>query len=105
MLEIFIKNKKLIFRIFGVVMLMVAFVVHFWATPKGAMTTNEIAAANVARMEKHIEGKKAEQQSQSAQSSFLKELKTVQAKQMEYLTIIAMIAGIGFLGYSFIKRD
>ncbi len=88
-------------------MLLVGFVIHFWATPKEGFTKNDIAAANVARMEAKVAGGSASSKTAAKKDDarFLKELKNTQAKQMQYLTIIAMILGVGFLGYSFIKKD
>jgi hypothetical protein len=89
-------------------MLLIGFVIHFWVTPKEGLTKNEIAAANVARMEavmakgSSISSKKTHKKDTS---KYLEEFKNTRAKQMQYLTIIAMIMGVGFLGYSFIKKD
>lgn len=88
-------------------MLLVGFVVHFWITPKEGLTKNEIAAANVARMEAKVAGRAgsgSKQQNRPDTSKFLQEFKDTQAKQMRYLTIIAMIVGVGLLGYSFIRK-
>ncbi|QOY51677.1 hypothetical protein [Candidatus Sulfurimonas baltica] len=107
MKEIFTKYKILILRSLGVLMLMIGFIVHFWSAPKEGYTQNEIAAANVARMEAHVRGSAGNSKNpkKSSSAKILEELKNTQAKQREYLTIIAMIFGIGFLGYSFIKRE
>ena len=89
-------------------MLLVGFVIYFWATPKEGLSQNEIAAANVARMEARAAGGSgsSKKSSQSSSAKILEELKNTQKKQMQYLTIIAMILGVGFLGYSFMpKRD
>ncbi|MEA2091947.1 MAG: hypothetical protein U9O83_06250 [Campylobacterota bacterium] len=106
-MEFFIKHKILIFRSAGALMLLIGFVVHFWITPKEGLTKNEIAAANIARIEAKIAGRTSGSKESHKQdtSKFLEEFKNTQAKQMQYLTIIAMILGVGFLGYSFIKRD
>lgn len=87
-------------------MLLIGFVIHFWATPKEGLSKNDIAARNVARMEAKAtssssNGKKSVKKDDS---KFLNELKSTQAKQMRYLTIIAMILGVGSLGYSFVKK-
>jgi hypothetical protein len=105
-LEFFTKHKILIFRSAGAFMLLVGFVVHFWTTPKEGLTQNEIAAANVARMEAKVAGgsSSSKETAKTDDSKFLEELKNTQAKQLEYLTIIAMILGVGFLGYSFVKK-
>ena len=105
-MEFFIKHKVLILRSAGGLMLLVGFIVHFWVTPKEGFTQNEIAAANVARMEAKVSGGSGSSKTSTKKddSKFLQELKNTQAKQMQYLTIIAMITGIGFLGYSFIRK-
>ena len=105
-MEFFNKNKIMIFRSLGAFMLLVGFVVHFWATPKEGLSKNEIAAANVARMEAKVSGKSStsKKTNKKDDSKFLQELKSTQAKQMRYLTIIAMILGIGSLAYSFVKK-
>lgn len=105
MKEIFLKNQTLIFRSLGGFMLLVGFVIHFWTTPKEVLTQNEIAAANVARMEARVAGGSASSQKKSSSSKIMSELKNTQAAQVRYLTILAMVFGVGFLGYSFIKRD
>lgn len=91
----------------GVFMLLVGFVVHFWVTPKEGISKNEIAAANVARMEAKVaggSGSSSEAPKKKDASKYLEEFKNTKAKQMQYLTIIAMMAGIGFLGYSFVRK-
>ena len=50
-MELIIKNKIVIIRTIGFLMLLVGFAIHFWVTPKEGLSKNEIAAANVARME------------------------------------------------------
>ncbi|EQB39742.1 hypothetical protein M947_03985 [Sulfurimonas hongkongensis] len=104
----FLKKYKIVFfRVAGILMLLIGFVVHFWLTPKEAYTQNELAALNVARMEAQVSGGSGSSRSKKAQpdtSKYIEELKNAQAKQMKYLTIIAMIFGVGFLGYSFIKK-
>ena len=109
-MEYFLKNKKIITRVVGALMLLIGFVVHFWAMPKPVMTQSDIAAANVARMEKSV----ARSSSHSASSKkhlpsntpkFMEKFKDAKEKQMQFLSIFAMIFGIGFLAYSFIKRD
>lgn len=105
--EIFIKHKITIFRTLGVLMLVVGFVIHFWATPKKVLTQNEIAAKNVARIEARIAREQrgeTRQKKESSSSEILKHLKDTQAAQQQYLTIFSMLLGIGFLGYSFVKK-
>lgn len=108
MQDFFLKHKVMIFRAVGSFMLLIGFVIYFWATPKEGLSQNEIAAANVARMEARTSGGSgsSKKTSHSSSSKILEELKNTQKKQMQYLTIIAMILGVGFLGYSFMpKRD
>ena len=107
MKEIFIKNKIIIFRTVGALMLVVGFSVYFWTTPKEVLTQNEIAAANVARMEASVaRSSSSAKASKPSNTKFLKELKETQKKQLRYLVILTMILGAGFLGYSFMpKRD
>jgi len=106
-MEFFRKNKKVILRTFGILMLVVGFVVNFWTMPKEGLTQSEIAVANVARMEASVAGKSSssKKKSKSNKSPFLQEYKNVQKKQMQYFSILVMIFGVGSLGYSFIKRD
>ena len=106
-MEFFIKHKILIFRGAGALMLLIGFVIHFWVTPKEGLTQNEIAAANVARMEAKVAGgsSNSKKSTKKDDAKFLEELKNTQAKQLQYLTIIAMILGVGSLGYSFIKKE
>ena len=85
-------------------MLLIGFVVHFWITPNISVSANEIAAANIARMEASIAGK-SKAKSKPDAGSIVKALKETKEKQMQYLTIFAMIFGIGFLAYSFIKKE
>ncbi len=106
MLDFFVKYKKLIFRISGIVLLVVGFAVHFWETPKKGYTKEEYAAANVARMEASIAGHGSAQKSSKPDSSvFLREFKNSQEKQVKYFTIMAMILGVLFLIYSFVKKE
>ncbi|NOR57268.1 MAG: hypothetical protein GQ474_01970 [Sulfurimonas sp.] len=106
-MEFFIKYKVLILRSAGGLMLLIGFIVHFWVTPKEGFTQNEIAAANVARMEARMAGGSgggAKKEQKKDRSKYLEEFKNTKAKQMQYLTIIAMLAGVGFLGYSFVRK-
>jgi len=105
MKELFIKHKTIILRSLGALMLLIGFVVYFWVTPKEGVSANEIAAANVARMEAKVAGGSSSSKSKSkhTESPFMKKFKETQEKQFRYMTIILMILGVGFLGYSFIK--
>ncbi|MDA7816965.1 hypothetical protein N9A28_02120 [Sulfurimonas sp.] len=106
MKELFLTHKTLIFRTVGSIMLLVGFVTYFWVTPKEGLSQNEIAAANVARMEARTAGGSgsSKKKTGSSSSKILEELKNTQKKQVQYLMIITIILGSGFLGYSFIKK-
>jgi len=107
MKEIFLKHKTVVFRSLGAIMLIVAFASYFWTTPKKVITQNEIAAANVARMEARVVGggSTKENKPQSSSAEILKHLKDTQEAQTRYLSILAMIFGVGFLGYSFLPKS
>lgn len=107
MRELFLKYRVIIFRVFGSLLLIVGFVVYFWSMPKEViLSENEIAAANVARMEASVAGTSSSKESlkQSDASKFVEELKNAQEKQTEQMTMLAMTCGVGFLIYSFIGR-
>ena len=105
-MEFFLKNKIVIIRTMGFLMLFIGFAIHFWVTPKEGLSKNEIAAANIARMESVVS--RGNGQSSNPQkrddTKFLETLKNTQKKQIQYLTILSMIFGIGFLIYSFIPK-
>ena len=107
-MEFYLKNKIVILRTVGSLMLVIGFAAHFWVTPKKVFSQNDRAAANIARMEAKVKPKgsdsKASSPAKKDHSKYLDKLKNAQEKQMQYLTIIAMIFGFGFLGYSFIKK-
>ena len=108
MKEIFLKHKTVIFRSLGAFMLVVGFASYFWTTPKKVLTQNEVAAANVARMEARVSGAQGsakQNKPQSSSADILKHLKDTQEAQTRYLTILAMIFGVGFLGYSFMPKS
>ena len=106
MREIFLKHKIAIFRILGSVMLIVGIAAYFWLAPKEVVTENEIAAANIARMEASVSGSSSAsgKSSQPSASKFIEELKNAQKKQVEYMTILAIVLGAGFLLYSFMGK-
>ena len=106
-MEFFLKNKIVLLRVAGALMLVVGFAVHFWVSPQKGLSKNQIAAANIARMKVKVASNTNSDSSKRREASkLLKRLKDTQEKQMRYLTIISMILGVGFLGYSFIpKRD
>lgn len=105
MKEIWVEYKIIILRTLGVLMLVVGFAVHFWATPKEGLSKNEIATINAQRMESYATrgSESSVNKPQSSSAKVMQELKSKQKKQMEYLTIIIMILGVGSLIYSFIK--
>jgi hypothetical protein len=77
----------------------------FWKTPKRGYTENEIAAANVARMEARIAGEIGgnTQTNKPDTSPFLEKFQDTREKQIRYALILMMIFGLGFLVYSFIS--
>ena len=103
-MDFFNKNRVIILRTIGALMLVVGFAVHFWSTPKEGLSVNDRAAANVARMEARVSGKGGATSTKQDDGKFLKDLKETQAQQLQYLTIIAMILGVGSLGYSFMPK-
>ncbi|QFR48526.1 hypothetical protein FJR48_01800 [Sulfurimonas lithotrophica] len=105
-MEFFKKYQTIIFRSLGVLLLIVSIAAFFWTAPKKGFTENEIAAANVARMEARMAGQNSgvAQKEKPKHSPFLKTYKDTQAKQLRYALIVMMIAGIGFLGYSFLSK-
>ena len=105
-MEFFLKHKVILLRSIGILMLLVGFAVHFWARPQMGVTENEIAAANVARMEASVAGhSKSVKKSKPDMSHFTKSLTSAQQQRAKYITIIAMLMGILFLGYSFLKKE
>jgi uncharacterized protein YjeT (DUF2065 family) len=107
MREVFIKYKIVIFRVIGTLMLLVGFLLFFWMSPKEGISENEIALANVARMEASIHGasKGSSKQSQKPDvSKFVQSLQNAQLQQMRYFTIASMVFGVLFLLYSFISK-
>jgi hypothetical protein len=105
-MEFFKQYQTLILRSIGALMLVIGFVIHFWATPKKGISENELAAANVARMEAQVKGSSpsSKKSTKADSSKFLEKLKTQREKQLEYLTIFVMLLGVGSLGYSFLVK-
>ena len=104
-MDFFLKHKTVILRSLGIFMLIVSFLVYFWTTPKETLSANEIAAANVARMEARVAGSSSVEAAQKSDTKFISELKKNQADQVRYFIIILMILGVGFVGYSFVKKE
>lgn len=105
-MEFFLKHKIVILRSAGALMLLIGFVIHFWAIPKSAVSVNEIAAANVARIEASVSGHTTStKKAKPDMSTFSESLTKAQAQKTKYLTILAMVFGVLFLGYSFLKKE
>ncbi|MDO9266650.1 MAG: hypothetical protein Q7U00_06150 [Sulfurimonas sp.] len=107
MKEIFIKNKIIIFRTVGAIMFLVGLIMLFWTDPKEiVLSENEIAAANIARMEAKVRsGSSASKQVPKPDgSTFVEELENNQKKQEEQLIILSMLFGALLLIYSFIPK-
>lgn len=107
MKEIFIKNKIIIFRTVGGIMFLVGLVMLFWTDPKEvALSENDIAAANIARMEATVRGgsSASKQVPKPDGSTFVEELENNQKKQEEQLIILSMLFGAILLIYSFIPK-
>ena len=103
-MEFFKKNKIIVLRSIGGLMLFISFILYFWDAPQKKLTQNERAAANIARMEAKVSSATTSR-TKNEGSKFLQNLKETQDKQLRYMLIFFMIFGLGFLGYSFIKRD
>jgi len=105
-MEYFNEHKIIIFRTLGSLMLVISLAAFFWTAPKKGFSENEIAAANVARMEARMAGQNGiAQKEKPKKSPFLKKYKDMQEKQMRYALIVLMITGGMFLLYSFLKKD
>lgn len=109
-MEFFLKHQIVIFRTLGAFLLIVSVAAFFWTAPKKGYTENEIAAANVARMEARVAsqmGGGATKKSEPDASAIAEKLKNTRADQLRYTLIVMMIFGVIFLGYSFIsgKKD
>jgi len=103
----FLKHQTVIFRSLGAFLLVLGLVLFFWAAPQKAMTENERAAANLARMEAAVSGtsSSASSSKQSSDHSQISEaMIETQKKQIRMLMIMVMVFGAGFLGYSFLKK-
>lgn len=105
-MEFFLKHKVMILRSVGVLMLLIGFAVHYWVTPKTGASENEIAAANVARMEASVAGhSKSVKTAKPDMSHFTKSLADAQRQRTKYITIFAMVLGGLFLLLSFLKKE
>ncbi len=106
-MEFFLKYQTVIFRSLGAFLLILGLVIFFWAAPQKVMTENEIAAANLARMEAAVSGSSSSSSTkQSASHSKISEaMIETRKKQVRMLMIMVMVFGAGFLGYSFFKKE
>lgn len=105
-MEFFLKNRVVITRTLGALLLVVGFVSFFWATPKMGINENEIAAANIARLEARLAGSSTPAGTQKPDTSkILEKFKETREDQLRYLMILMMIAGVAFLLYSFFKKE
>ena len=106
-MDFFLRYKLIILRSFGLFMLLTGFIIHFWITPQMvAVSKNDIAAANVARMQASVLGDSVSVKKKKRDISHLsKSLASAQQKQLRYLTVFVMIVGGLFLGYSLLKKE
>jgi uncharacterized protein YjeT (DUF2065 family) len=105
-MEFFLKHKIIILRAIGGVLLLIGFAVHFWTRPTTRISENEIAAANVARMEASVAGHSSNVKKAKPDMSILaKSLTSAQQQRAKYITIFAMVLGVLLLGASFLKKE
>lgn len=106
-MEFFLKHQTVIFRSVGAFLLVLGLVLYFWAAPQKALTPNEIAAANLARMESAVSGASSQQSKANAPkaSTISQAMIETRKKQLRMLMIMVMVFGAGFLGYSFLKKE
>ena len=105
-MDFLLKHKITILRSLGAVMLLIGLGVHFWLKPVAGLSENEIAAANIARMEASTIGdSKRGKKSQSNLTHITKSFTKAQQQQAKYITIFAMIMGVFFLIFSFIFKE
>ena len=103
-MEIFLKYKIIILRTLGLFLLLGGFLVRFWVMPVDGLSKNELAAANLARMQASVSSVSSSKKAKNDSSHYIKSLKETQKKQLEYLTIILMIIGVSSLAYSFMPK-
>lgn len=99
----FKKYKIVLIRIIGVILLSLGILVNYLDTPK-ELSSVEIAAANVARMEASIKVSSATT-SPRGTSPFASELNKTRQKQLEILFYLSIAFGLGLLIYSFKKKE
>ncbi len=105
MIEQVKSKKKLISKVLGFIFILIALSLFFWNNQRTVVVTQEMrAAANVARMEAHVNRNQVSSKS-SSHSATLQELKDRQKEHIQILLISMILFGIGFLVYGFIKKD
>ena len=104
MIEFINKHKIIFLRSVGILLFLTGVVSLFWSKPEKAMTENEIAEANIARVEAALPKSASSAVKKSQQSPFMKAYKEKQQEHIRYLVIALMVGGVLFFGYSFIKK-
>lgn len=105
-MEFFLKHKTVILRTIGILMLVIGFVIFFWKTPQKGVSENEIAAANIARLEAQVsQSSTPSSPAKPDTSKILERFKETREDQVRYFMVLLMIAGVGFVLYSFLKRE
>jgi len=102
-MEFLKKNRVIISRSLGGLMLLLSLILYFFDTPQKTLTQNERALANIARMEAKVPV--ASTTSKHKDSRFLTNLKETHNRQLHYIIIFFLLLSLGFLGYGFIQRD
>lgn len=104
MLELIIKHKIMLSRSVGIFLVVIGIAALFWSKPEKVLTENEIAEANIARMEASLPQNTVTPKKQTKSSPFMKAYKDKQKEHIRYLVIVLIISGVAFFGYSFIKK-
>ncbi|WP_345993439.1 hypothetical protein [Sulfurimonas sp. HSL-1716] len=94
----------MLFRTIGILFLVGGIAALFWTKPDTALTENQIAEANIARMEASLPKSVVSAKKKPKPPSFMKAYKEKQKEHIRYLVIFFIISGIVFLAYSFIKK-
>lgn len=105
-MDLFYKYKSMIFRLVGGLMLLGGFMAYFWMAPKEGASANELAAANVVRMEAKVAGVSgAKESAKPSSAKFVEKFQETREAQIRYMIILTMLFGTGFLLYSFLKQE
>lgn len=106
-MKFFLEHQTVIFRSVGAFLFVLGLALYFWAAPQKALTPNEKAAANLARMEAAVSGGSSQQlkSKEPKSSSISQAIRETQKKQLRMLMVMVMVFGAGFLGYSFLKNE